>query len=223
MSLPLSVFDWWLSGTTQPSIPVNNNALRTMISMRSAVSDSVSVQPSLSTPSDDGLWYVLPSGATGSQWDDFQENSCAIFFGGNWYEFIPEEGDIVGIECVLYCYTPSAGWTAMTSGGGASVPPVVTYSGTALDATSSNDGNYTRFTNAGTKTYTFDDAEGYSVDAEYHGRNSGVGDLTITEAGGMTVNPPAGGTLVIPEGGTFTVKIVSASVADLFGVTVAAP
>lgn len=118
MSLPLSVFDWWLSGTTQPSIPVNNNALRTMIGMRSAVSDAVSAQPALSTPEDDGLWYVLPAGATGSQWADFQENSCVIFFGGTWYEFVPQEGDIVTINGALYEFTPSNGWTAITSGGG---------------------------------------------------------------------------------------------------------
>lgn len=219
MSEPLSHFEWWETGTTQPSIPVNNNALRTMIGMKSAVSDSVTAQPSLSSPDDDGTWYVIPSGATGSQWDDFAADSCAIFYGGNWYEFTPEDGDVVSISCVLYCYTSSAGWTAMTSGGGASVAPVVTYSGTALTATASNDGNYTRFTNAAAKTYTFNDSEGYSVDAEYHGRNVGAGDLTITEAGGMTINAPAGGTLVIPQGGTFTVKIVASDEADLFGVT----
>lgn len=102
------------------------------------------------------------------------------------------------------------------------VPPVVTESGTALTADDTNSGNYTRFTNAGTKTYTFDDAETYTIGAEYHGRNAGAGDLTITEAGAMTINPPAAGTLVIPEGGTFTVKIVASDEADLFGVTVAA-
>ena len=91
---------------------------------------------------------------------------------------------------------------------------------TSLTADDTNSGNYTRFTNSSAKTYTFDDAESYVVGAEYHGRNVGAGDLTITEAGTMTINPPAGGTLVIPQGGTFTVKIVSADEADLFGVTV---
>lgn len=51
-------------------------------------------------------------------------------------------------------------------------------------------------------------------------RNANTNDLTITEAGGMTINPPAGGTLVIPPHGTFTVKIIAADEADLFGVTV---
>lgn len=118
MSAPLSTFDWWESGTTQPSIPVNNNALRTMIGMRGAVSDSVTAQPALTTPDDDGLWYIIPAGATGAQWSTFAENSCAIFFGGNWYEFVPSEGDMVAVECVLYCFSPSNGWTAIQGGGG---------------------------------------------------------------------------------------------------------
>lgn len=109
-------------------------------------------------------------------------------------------------------------WDVIASSA-AVVPPVVGESGTSLTATAANAGNYTRFTNSSAKTYTFDDAESYVVGAEYHGRNAGAGDLTLTEAGGMTLNPPAGGTLVIPEGGTFTVKIVAADEADVFGVT----
>lgn len=223
MSAPLSHFEWWETGTIQPSIPVNNNALRTMISMKSAVSDAVTAQPSLVSPEDDGTWYVIPPGATGSQWATFAADSCAIFYGGNWYEFVPEQGDIVAINGALYEYSGSAGWVAITSGGGASVAPVVTESGTSLNATGSNNGNYTRFTNPGAKSYTFSDSETYSAGDEYHGRNVGAGDLTITEAGGMTINAPAGGTLVIPQGGTFTVKIVAVDEADLFGVTVASP
>jgi hypothetical protein len=118
MSAPLTTFEWWETGTTQPSIPVNNNALRTMIGMRSAVSDSVTAQPSLSTPTDDGLWYVIPSGATGAQWSTFSQDSCAIFFGGNWYEFTPEDGDIIGIDGVLYTYSGSSGWVSIGGGGG---------------------------------------------------------------------------------------------------------
>lgn len=99
--------------------------------------------------------------------------------------------------------------------------PVVDESGSNLDATADNAGNYTRFSHA-SPTYTFNDSAGYVVGAEYHGRYVGAGTLTITEAGGMTINPPAGGTLEIPPQGTFTVKIVAADEADLFGITVAA-
>lgn len=100
--------------------------------------------------------------------------------------------------------------------------PVVTSSAANVDATAANAGNYTRFTHAG-PTYTFDDGEGYTVGAEYHGRYAGSGSLELLEAGGMTLNPPADGTLEIPAGGTFTVKIIAADEADVFGVTVAAP
>lgn len=101
-------------------------------------------------------------------------------------------------------------------------PPVVNSSAANVDATAANPGNYTRFSHAG-PTYTFDDGEGYDVGAEYHGRYVGSGTLELLEAGGMTLNPPADGTLEIPPGGTFTVKIVAADEADVFGVTVPAP
>lgn len=140
MSLPLSVFEWWQTGTAQPSIPVNNNALRTMISMKSAVSGSVTAQPALSTPSDDGLWYVIPSGATGSQWSTFNVDSCAIFFGGNWYEFIPEDGDIVGIQGTLYEYSPSNGWSVISGGGGGEGVTSVT-AGTGIQVNNSDPDN----------------------------------------------------------------------------------
>lgn len=115
MSAPLTEFEWWESGTAQPSIPVNNNALRTMIGMRSAISDSVTAQPA--SPQD-GDWYVIPSGATGSQWSAFLVDSCAIFFGGTWYEFTPSEEDIIGINCALYCFSGSSGWVPIGGGGG---------------------------------------------------------------------------------------------------------
>lgn len=107
--------------------------------------------------------------------------------------------------------------------GGGGTSAVVSESGTALTADDTNAGSYTRFTNAGSKTYTFDSAETYTVGDEYHGRNVGAGDLTLTEAGTFTLNAPAGGSLVVPQGGTFTVKIVASDEADVIGVTVESP
>lgn len=135
MSLPLSTFDWWESGTTQPSIPVNNNFLRCMISMRSAVSDAVTAQPTLTTPDDDGVWYIIPSGATGSQWSTFAQYSCAIFWGGNWYEFVPQDGDLVSIDCTIYCFSPSNGWTSVGGGGGSGVASVTGGTGISVNNT----------------------------------------------------------------------------------------
>jgi hypothetical protein len=98
--------------------------------------------------------------------------------------------------------------------------PVITDSSTARDADPATDaGCYIRFTNAAAKIYTFDDGDGFSAGQEFHVRNAGAGDLTLTAAGTMTLNAPAGGTLVVPEGGTATVKMVASDEADVFGVT----
>lgn len=96
--------------------------------------------------------------------------------------------------------------------------PVLTTGDSNTNAVAGGAGWYYRFTNA-TATFTFNPSAGFVVGSEFHGRNAGVGTLTITASGGMTINAPAGGTLVIPPGGTFTVKIVGASEADLIGVT----
>ncbi len=107
---------------------------------------------------------------------------------------------------------PSVSWKA---------PTVVAEAGTSLLATAANAGRYTRFTAASAKTYTFNSTETYTVGDEYHVRNIGAGNLTLTPAGSFVLNAPADGTLVIPQGGTATVKIVGAAEADVFGVTVA--
>jgi hypothetical protein len=122
---------------------------------------------------------------------------------------------LLGTEFRLTELSPNSGLLQLRG------PEVVNTAAVNTDATASNAGQYTRFSDAAA-TYTFDDAEGFEIGAEYHGRYTGSGTLTITEAGGMTINPPAGGTLVIPPQGTFTVKIVAADEADLFGITEAA-
>lgn len=114
----------------------------------------------------------------------------------------------------------TAGAVAALAGGGGTAT-VTSEAGTALLADGTSAGRYTRFTNAGSKAYTFDSGEAYAVGAEYHGRNVGVGDLALVGTGSFTLNAPAGGTLVVPQGGTFTVKIVGTAEADVFGVTVA--
>ena len=97
--------------------------------------------------------------------------------------------------------------------------PVVTEATAARSAIPDHAGQYCRFTNAAAKTWTFDNAQAYEVGSEFHARNVGAGNLTLTPAGGFTLNAPYLGTLVVPAGGTVTVKIVAAGVADVFGVT----
>ena len=96
--------------------------------------------------------------------------------------------------------------------------PVIDVPDQLTDALAGVFGNYMRFTHVAAE-FHFSGDEPWEIGAEYHGRYAGSGTLTITGGTGFTINPPAGGTLVIPPGGTFTVKIVSATEADLFGVT----
>lgn len=213
MSTPILPFAVWQSGTNENSIPANDNSLRHQILNGLVISDSTTAQPG--SP-DDGDIYIIPSGATGTQWATFDEFDLTIYMGGTWYAYAPVEGIVVNIAGTLHRWNGSS-YVAIAGGSGFAT--VVTESTTNLDATPSNSGNYTRFTNAGAKTYTFDDAEAYIVGDEYHGRNVGAGDLTILPTTGMVINPPAGGSLVVPQHGTFTVKIIGTDEADLFGVT----
>lgn len=126
MSEPLIPYDRWISGTTEPSLPVNDNSLRSEIFNSAAVSAAVTAQPSLTSPDDDGRWYIIPPGATGAQWSTFGVDSAAIFYGGNWFEFTPREGDKVAIGNVWYVYAGSAGWSPMAGGGGGGDRSLVT-------------------------------------------------------------------------------------------------
>lgn len=222
MSLtPILPFEPWPDGITQANIPANNNILRCEILFGLVISDSTDAQP---VSPDDGDVYIMTGAASGTQWATFDEFDLVIFKepdgggAGTWHAFAPADGIVVNIAGALAQWSGSA-YDAI-GGGGGGTSPVVTESTTNLDATGANDGNYTRFTNASAKTYTFDDGETYTAGDEYHGRNVGAGDLTLTEVGGMTLNAPAGGTLVIPQGGSFTVKIVASDEADVIGVTV---
>lgn len=131
MSLPLTPFDRWLSGTNQNSIPANNNSLRSEIFNTDGVSDAVTSQPALTSPDDDGKWYILGATHTGSQWAGFNMDSIAIFYGGTWYEFIPQEGNIVMVASVEVMFQGSAGWVA-TGGGGGAVSSVNTRTGAVI-------------------------------------------------------------------------------------------
>ena len=97
---------------------------------------------------------------------------------------------------------------------------VVTESGTSRAMANSDAGTYIRFTNTSAKTATF----GTDLDVvgqEFHIRNVGTNDLTLTPSS-TTLNAPSGGTLVVPTGGTCTVKQVASTEFDVFGTTTAA-
>lgn len=111
MSLPLTPYDRWLSGTNQNSVPANNNSLRDEIFNADGIADDVTAQP---VGPADGDWYIIPAGATGAQWATFTIDSIAIFYAGTWYEFIPANGNIVAVAGVLSIYSGSNGWESVT-------------------------------------------------------------------------------------------------------------
>lgn len=118
-STPFLPPSMWESGTTDNSIPSNDNALRFQIS-QSDVDNSTTAQPG--SPSD-GDVYIIQSTHTGAQWSTFDPDDLAIFMSGTWYAFAPTEGNRVSIGGASYIYTSGA-WT--TAGGGGMTNPMTT-------------------------------------------------------------------------------------------------
>lgn len=113
MSKPLLPFTFWVQGT-DPEVPWNDNALRSIILGGKDVNNATTAQPTLTSPADDGKAYIIQSTHTGAQWASFTPKSVAIFYGGGWYEFTPVEGARISIGGASYIYT-SGVWTSATS------------------------------------------------------------------------------------------------------------
>lgn len=213
MSLPLTPFERWLSGTNQNSIPANNNSLRAEIFNTDGIADDVTAQPG--SPAD-GDWYIIPSGATGTQWATFAEDSVAIFYGGTWYEFVPVPGNRVGVAGVLLTYSGSA-WVPLT------VPAAI---GDYTINTEASAFTADPATHAGLNVYNrcggdveFDSTEGYSTGQAYNIR--ATASISLVESG-VTLTPPAGGTLDLDADMAVQVLMTSSTTADVIGQTVAA-
>lgn len=97
---------------------------------------------------------------------------------------------------------------------------IATEAGTSRAMANSDAGLYIRFTSGSAKTATFGTGVNV-VGQEFHLRNVGANDLTLTPSS-TTLNAPAGGTLAVPPGGTVTVKQVASTEFDVFGTTTAA-
>jgi len=108
-------------------------------------------------------------------------------------------------------------------GGGASSAPVQTEAGDYTLAPG-DDGNYIRMTKATAKVVNIatNATTALPNDGEWHIRNVGANNLTITPAGGVTANVPSGGTLVMAPGMTVTLKRAGVDVFDILGQTVPA-
>lgn len=171
----------------------------------------------------DGDLYIPAPGATGD-WADLDNYLVRYRQEGDFYQAWPPEqvnlllnGDDGGLYSWDLGLSPAQWVPAIPQ---QAYAPVVTEATDTRVASPSDAGTYTRFTEADPKTWEFDGGESWVLGTEFHGRNAGAGNLTVFGSGGFTINPPTDGTNVIPEGGTFTLKIVAADEADLFGVTV---
>lgn len=128
--LPLAV---WQSGTNENSIPANDNALRLEALSRLVISKLVSAQP---VSPEDGDVYIIPSGATGAQWEDFDQYDITIYRSGTWYAWAPVDGIVVNVNGGLQEFSGSSGWTSIGGGGGSGiVESVVAGTGISVDDT----------------------------------------------------------------------------------------
>lgn len=222
MSTPILPFAVWEPGTTQPSMPANDNALRSEILAGLVLSKTTAAQPGSPTQ---GAIYIIPADATGAQWESFGAGDLAIFRGGTWYAYAPVDGVVVHMAGSLQQWAGGVWSEVSGGGGGVSLSPVATVAGTAHDITAGEVGSYLRFTAVTAKTCTFRPQSTHALpdDGEWHIRNAGAGNLTLTPGAGVTLNEPYGGTLVVPPAGTVTVKRVAADVFDVLGATEAAP
>lgn len=214
MSTPILPFEVWPPGSNQASIPANDNALRSEILAGRVISKTTTAQP----PGVDGAIYIIPSGATGAMWSTFNTGDLALFRGGTWYAFAPVAGLVVHMLGSLQQWDGSA-WQDL--GGNSVGAPVSTVSGSSHDITASEAGSYLRFTATSAKTCTWRPQATHALpdNGEWHVRNAGAGNLTLTPGSGVTLNTPYAGTLVVPPQGTVTVKRVAADVFDVLGVT----
>lgn len=218
-STPILPYAVWEPGTTQPSMPANDNALRSEILAGLVLSKSTTAQPD--SPAD-GAIYIIPAGATGAQWAALTAGDLAIYRAGTWYAYAPVDGVVVHMAGSLQQWEGGV-WAEVSGGGGggSSLAPVATVAGTAHDIAAGEVGSYLRFTAATPKTCTVRPQSTHALpdNGEWHIRNAGAGSLTLTAGAGVTINAPYAGTLVVPPAGTVTVKRVAVDVFDAVGVT----
>ena len=115
MSTPIFPLEVWQSGTNENSLPANTNWLRIEALSREVISRVITSQPL--SPSD-GDVYIIPAGATGTQWATFDQNDLTIFYGGTWYAWGPVNGIVVNVSGSLYQFDGSSGWVTIGGGGG---------------------------------------------------------------------------------------------------------
>lgn len=86
------------SGTLNPSIPVNDNALRSEVKDVKALGFADSAPGS---PTEGDQWIV------GTTWGGFTTDNIVVYKGGTWLEFVPFAGQFKKIGAAVYIYDAS--------------------------------------------------------------------------------------------------------------------
>lgn len=111
MTTPIFPYAVWASGTTQNSIPANDNSLRNEIINRAALSIANAAPGS---PADGDVHIV------GTAWGAFSTDDVVLYRGGLWYGYAPFEGWLKWLvsDESLYLYSESSsGWSPFSIGG----------------------------------------------------------------------------------------------------------
>ncbi len=248
MSNNLVPADRWDQSISQASIPANNNARRFDLSQVPVISLSTTAQPSDGSSSDMDC-YIIPAGATGSQWVLAEENDLAIFYAGTWTFFAPINGQSKYVEGEddNYQFKADSGvgsWSVLSGGGG--IASVVAGSGISVDDTDPANPIVSaipggggldiiveptaitadRVDHSGLERLiiaggdiTFDSAQSYATNDVFNFRASA--DLDLIEDG-VTLDPPAGGTLSLQAGMAVTIAMLDATNGVIIGQTVPA-
>lgn len=230
MSTPLFPLAVWQSGTNENSIPANDNALRVQVLMAPAI-DFADAEPG--SPNEDDIYIV------GDPWGGFQNNNAVIYKGGTWLEWEAFEGWIKVVDGQQYLFDgsdwvlgggsglPDAPNDGNTYGrkdgaweivsGGSEALTIITEA-SAFTAAPGTHAGLTRYIRAGGDV-TFDSGEGYGAGQVFNIRATAALSLV---GSGVTLTPTAGGTLELEAGMAVTVVMVTATTADVIGMTVAA-
>src|SRR5690606_36926736 len=137
MSTEIFPFAVWLAGTTQNSIPANDNALRNEVLAKAAISIA-DAEPSESDTGDGDVHIV------GTPWGGFDSDDVVIYRGGTWYCFRPFDGWLKRLNetGALLGYEGSGGRAGERRPGGGADADRVSYdsAGPGLAASNVQDG-----------------------------------------------------------------------------------
>lgn len=191
MSTEIFPFAVWLAGTTQNSIPANDNALRNEVLAKAAISIA-DAEPSESDTSDGDLHIV------GTPWGGFGADDVVIYRDGTWYGFAPFDGWLKRLNSTgdLLAFEGSDGWVVQAGGGGggSGLVPVNNQTGTSYTLALGDVGECVRAANANEITITVpgNSVVAFPVEATVAIRQVGAGQVVLDVDSDVTLNVPDG-------------------------------